>query len=618
MSWKSCYRVFVVFNLLLCLLSVVASAEDSKRLNEQIVEQLNLGSEVEIERYGFEKNQVLLWKEAGDVKSAYAKNWGIVLLKNEQPQHLWFYTGPMTNSFQEFHLSFHQFTQDGRKELAIVGTDEQRRDWAHFFILNLEEQGVELLHQGVTNSRGGSYFVKSDEIYNQGMFMDLDLDQIEELFVYREVKGTSLPGPTWPDIYNWEGDKFVKTNQQYPTFYIPFFQAFKDAAYQEELLDGNYQIYYEHMGRIYELWDEPVGVAQVKERGQLPPLEMGEQMYQMMLAGGYQTYQVVRVNLDGVNPQDAIVWGKGIEGLRNQIWVVGQKKDQLVGPFSVPLTPAFFQQTQEVQIRTKGSVVQFNSSPDLQQSGFKYVYKFGDMGVELVGREERQILLDGRVQRKIVGQVLPEVELNEEEMITVQMPLLQAVQSEEPIQVNGIFSDTGWSKVKPVLVSDESLILQGEENWQGQDDLSIGLQVVYQKADLYLGVRVTDDQKQYSPKNGVGQSRTSDHVEFWLMDQGQLYHYGIFFLPTGVEVVQWVDGQEQKPMHVVEAQWMPISHGYWLELRIEGLDLSEEVVHFTIGVVDVDQNGVNEIETLLATSPYQVGNAESLGWILIQ
>lgn len=618
MRWKNGYQVVIVVNLLLCFLCAGVSAGDSSRLKEQVVEQLNLGPEVTIERYGFENNQVLLWREAADGKPGYAKNWGIVLLKKEQPQHLWFYTGPMTNSFQNFHLSFHQFTQDGRKELAIVGTDEQRRDWAHFFILNLEESGVELLHQGETNSRGGSYFVKSDEIYNQGMFMDLDLDQIEELFVYHEVKGTLLPGPIWPDVYNWEEDRFVKTNQQYPTFYIPFFQAFEAAAHQEELLDGNYKIYYEDMAQIYELWNEPVGVLQAKERAQLPPLEMGEQMVQILRAGGYQTHRVVRVDLDGVNPRDAIVWGKGIEGLRNQIWVIGQQNEHLIGPFPVPLAPSFFQQIQEDQIRTKGSIIQFSSSPDSQQNGIKYVYEFGDTGMELVGREEWQMLLDGRVQRKRAGQVLPEVGRDEEEMSIVQIPLLRAVPSEEPIRVNGFFSDPGWSKVKPISVGDESLISQGIENWQGQDDLSIRLQATHQEADLYLGVRVTDDQKQYSQEEGIGQRRVSDHVEFWLKDQGQLYHYGIFLAATGVEVIQWIDGRGQKPAHMIKAQWMPVSQGYWLELRITGLDLSKEVIPFTIGVVDVDQNGVDQIETLLTTSPYQVRDPESLGWILLQ
>ncbi|AZR72658.1 hypothetical protein BBF96_04195 [Anoxybacter fermentans] len=609
------YRI-LIFNLSLLIITGAVQAEEVISLKAQIQEFLNLETEIMIEKSEYGSDKVVLWVEPMEDGKGYAKNWGLVLFSGDKPVDAWFYAGPLTNSFKDFYLSFHQFTWDGRKELAVVGADPARNGWAYIFIFNLTDRGLELLYKRETNSCGGSYFVKEDEIFNQGMFLDLDLDQIEELFVYREVKGSLSTGPYWVDIYTWDGKKFVLSNKKYPELYIPFFEAFKRAAQEEEKLPmGKHKIFYEYIAKIYEIWDEPKGAQDARELAILPPMEMGKTIKKILKEKGFRAYRVFRVDLDGSFPKDAIIWGKGIEGLRNRVWIISQKNEIVSEPLQIPLLPSFFQNDGEIFFTVENSQIQISRKPTDSKPGLTYLYSYSGDKLTLIGREETYLLANGQVVRRIAGQVLKKPKLGSEKEIIIKMPLFKAVQTRSPLRVDGMFSEKVWSLVETVAIEKKEQIIEGADQWGGKADLSYTIGFAYCYNSLYLSIKVKDENRIYAQESGINPKQTSDHIEIWFRDDEKVYRYGIFILPMKTLIMEW-DGEELKePTHTIHAQWMPSRDGYWMEVKIGELDLSDEIYPMTVAVWDIDDPGHPEEYSLMATSPLAVEDLYTLGII---
>ncbi len=613
--------LFIVGLIFLLLSGVVQAEEVSKSLNVQIGEMLNLGIEPEIQEAAYAGDRVILWKET--MATGLVKNWGLILYNHGQPGDSWFYTGPLTNTFLEFHLSFHQFTDDGRKELCVVGTNGSNDGWAYFFVFDISDAGIRLLYESESNSCGASYFVTSEEIYSQGMFLDLDLDQIEELFIYHEVHGSLPQGPCWVDIFTWEDGEFVQVNERYPVFYIPFFEEFQKAAAEEEKLPmGNHRIYYEYMAKIYQIWEEDLGVQEALQKALLPPMEMGKKIEQLLAIKGYTVYQSIRADLDSVSPEDAIVWVKGSEENQQEIWVISQKNDHAADPVILPLPINFLTTPVEISFVTAPLIIQLNRNLNGTKPDLSYCYRYTGDSVFLEGREEVSFTVNGQIIHRIMGQMYKEFNLVDQEELMFNLPLIEAHQITETIRVDGIFSENIWSRVQPVTFRRDNNIISGVTAWNDEEDLSFSLQAAYQAEALYLTLKIKDDIRIYSQNSErillQNQDTQNDHVEIWLMESGQLRHYSIFILPMQTMVVEWSDATAIEPTRQIKAQWMPASDGYWMELEIKGLDLSEETCSITIIVSDIDDD-LQQIDqaTMLGTSQFRAEIRETLGRILL-
>lgn len=594
---------FLLISMLLVFFSGNLQASDpEKSLAVQISEMFNLETDLLVKKYTYASDEVALWIEPMEGQEQLVKNWGLVLLNRGKPVDSWFYTGPLTNVFQEFHLSFHQFTPDGRKELTVVGTDNSYQGWAYFFVFNLTETSLELLIESETNRRGGGYFVKPEEIYSQGMFLDLDLDQIEELFIYREVKGTLPLGPCWADIYSWSNGEFVKVNQKYPVFYIPFFNEFEKAAREEEKLSaGNHRLFYEYMAEIYRIWQEDKGVEEALLKASLPPLEMGKKIEKFLAnkAQGYRISKLLRRDLDGVPPLDSLLWLNEIDGQSQKICLISQKDDQASEPLLLSLPADFFNIPAMIEVITKPGQLQFSRSPLASTPGLAYCFAYQD-SASLIGWEEVELKADGGFLRTVLGQMLTEYRsLDSREQLT-RLPLILAKETSETINLDGIIKEDIWSKVEAVNYDQKNAVISGLDNWRGPEDLSFTLQTAYHQDTLYLSLNITDDLRKYAENSNLNQN--SDHLEIWLEDAGQIYHYQIFILPLKIEVVELKNHEFLTPTHKIRGQWIPQVDGYRLEIAISGLNLDQETYPLTVIIKDADQVNNLVLKTTMSSS----------------
>ena len=157
------YKLGVLLIVCLSLLAIslkIEAIEPKLSLAEQISQMFNLETDLLVERYTYAVDEIVLWRELLEGQEQLVKNWGIILFNQGKPVDSWFYTGPLTNRFQDFYLSFRQFTSEERKELIVMGTDNNYQKWAYIFIFNLTDTQMELFWERKTDWRGDSYFIQ--------------------------------------------------------------------------------------------------------------------------------------------------------------------------------------------------------------------------------------------------------------------------------------------------------------------------------------------------------------------------------------------------------------------------------------------------------------------------
>lgn len=595
----------------------MASAEDAA-FKAQVEKMLNLGPGITVEKYQNGEDVVALWTEPAEGGKGVIKNWGLVYFVQGNVADSWFYEGRYTNTFRRFLGSFQQCTQDGRKELALIGESTSGTGWARVFVFNLVERSILPIFEG-NNQIRPELLVKPGESQTAGIFQDLNKDRMMEIIAYQELRGSSGKVLYWMDLYSWNGKEMVLVNKKYPDYYQRLLSELKQVALEEEQSPvGNYRIFYDYIAKIYEIRNQANEAAEARERMDLPPSDLGKRVQTLLHARGYRIYKSFRADLDGVNPLDAIVWVKLPDGSRDQIWFVTQSNQTVRDPVELLLPTAFFEPGGEIIFTVNPGQVWAYRKATSAKPGLGFLYRHeGGTNFTLLGSEERELLIDGKILRKITGVTYNDPELANVKSVVNPVSVIYPTRATGPITIDGRFMENDWAKANPVYMNKEEYIIRGYDDWNNENDLSYQLRTLYRGNNLYFSIKVKDDIRVSATRVGVHAGWLSDHIEICFMQKGKLHRYGIFILPTEAQAFEWVDEEWKAPTYPVRAQWVPGPDGYWVEIELSGVIANADLIPLTVLVFDKDTaDGVNPLhDTIMATSLYQSGDPETLGYV---
>ena len=591
----------ILFVVVILLLTTGSLYAQKKELVNEIKEYLDTEQEIQVTPYRSYQNKAVLWTNIG---SDSIKDWGVVFYNQGKPVDSWQYEGNLR--FNSFYPSFHRLIGDGQKELGVVATPVGNKS-EQVFIFNRGDSGLKLIYQATSDCEGANYYIlEEDSIYNEGTFLDIDSNGTEELILYRKISSNLAKTPYWPDIYIWKDGKFVLSNEEFPNFYIPYFEIFKRAAeFEEQYPMGNHSTFYRYMEMIYKIWDESEGVKKAQFKAMLPPMEMGRKLERVLKPDDMRIYEYSRVNLDGIAPDDSIVYARNPE--KEEIWVVTQQDQSADDPIKVDLPQSYYEQ---VNYKVKKPYLQVIGESSENKSSLTYLYEYTGGQLELRGYQKVS-QGDKKAIRKIAGKTLNRSNYGSKEEV-IEMALIRAATSNMALNCNGFFSESVWKENSWTLVGSKEFIQKGEEGWQNTQDLSFQINAAHYQKSLYLGLKVIDDHRFYTQESEVEVGHyDSDHLEIIFKKDGKIYKYGIFILPTEAIVVQMGKNQFDGS---IKAQWLPIKTGYGVEIKIENPGIDGSFYPASILVVDRDDGETNSV---MATSTLLSGNSNELGLIKI-
>lgn len=606
----------IIVSCWLVLITGIAGAEDYQG---RIAKMLNLGTPITVERFQNGSDEVDLWVEGDDLGQGVAKNWGVFYYSGGKYADSWFYTGTMTNVFQKFYVSFHNFTKDSVKEVALVGEKQGGDGQVRVFVFNLAKKKLQLLYQCDNDIRGTSFSGQPDKACKQGFYSDLNKDQVEELLVYRELRGTFLQSVYWTDIYSMKESAPTLVNKYYPTFYSSILKTLEKMAADEfKLPDGNHRQFYEYLARGYDYTNKPTDAAAAREKANVPAGKMGEKMLAALHVKGYRAYQMTRVDIDGILPMDAVVWARG-NGKKDQFWIVCGSNDIINEPQVVPLPQEFFATSGEIVYSVKASQLWFCRKPTTTKNGVAYLYTYEPTGTLVLAGTEELRLQKGQTLRVVTGQVFNGSGLSNEKITYNQTAFLKASPCSIAPALDGVGNETDWQNAQGVVIASKEQIVQGaREQWKGTDDLSFSAKALYRGNTLYFFIKVKDDSRIFWDTNWLESNPATDHVEIYLAEKEKIYRYGIFILPTSTLVWEMVGTEMRKPLTQIRAQWMPAIDGYWLEVEIPGLTLTGDTYSVTLAVADTDNLSDPGQRLVMATSAADPLTRQSLSSIRLR
>lgn len=602
-----------------CWLALIAGIAGAEDYQGRIAKMLNLGTPITVERFQNGTDEVDLWVEGDDLGQGVAKNWGVFYYSSGKYVDSWFYTGPLTNVFRKFYVSYHNFTKDSIKEVALVGEKASGDGMTRIFIFNLAKKKLQLLYQCDDDMRGTTLQAQPEKACKQGFYRDLNKDQVEELLVYRELKGTFLQSVYWTDIYSLKETAPTLVNKYYPTFYSGIQKTLEKIALDEfKLPDGNHRVFYEHLARVYDYLNKPADAAVAREKANVPAARMGEKMLAALHAKGYKAYQMMRADIDGISPLDALIWARG-DGKKDQFWIICSANDIIKEAQVVPLPQEFFTASGEIVYDVKNTQLWFCRKPTTTKSGVAYLYTYQSNGTLVLAGTEELRLQKGQTLRVVTGQAFDGYGMPNEKITYTQAAFLKASPCAVLPMLDGVGNETEWQNAQGVVIASKEQIVQGiREQWKGADDISFSVKSLYRGNTLYFFIKVKDDSRIFWDTNWLESNTATDHVEIYLMEKEKIYRYGIFILPTSTLVWEMVGSELRKPALQMRAQWMPAIDGYWLEVEIPGLTLTGETYPVTLAVTDTDNLSDPAQKLVMATSAVDTTNRQSLSSIRLR
>ena len=606
--------------VLSCWLLVFVGMVEAEDYQGRIAKMLNLGTPITVDRYFNGSEEVDIWMESDESGSGAIKNWGIFYYSGGKYTDAWFYTGPLTNQFKRFFLSFHNLTKSAQKEIALVGERLAGDGSAQVFIFSLEKKKIQLLQQSSNEIRGTATPTRPDLAAKQGFYSDLNKDHIEEFLVYREVKGSLASSVYWLDIYSWHDKGFTLVNKTYPNSYRTILQSLeKAAATEEQLPDGQHRTFYEQIARVYDYMNKPTNAASARERANLPAAQMGQKMLSVLHAKGYRAYQMIQQDLDGEMPLDAVIRAKS-EGKIDQFWLICGNYEKIYEPILIPVPQELFTPGADLTMAVKENQIWISRNPTVSKVGVAYLYTYHHPGVlSFSGYEELRLQKNGQVMRTITGQVFKGNDTTAKDKTIIQTAFLKANPCLLPPVIDGLCSENDWLNTQGVEIgTHEQVVGVHKEQWYGAEDLAFSVKALYRGNSLYLFLKVWDNNKVITDYYSFDVNKPSDHIEIYLAEKEKVSRYGIFILPAETLLVEWVGKEVRKTVLPVRAQWLPSAEGYWVEVELSGLNLSAETYPVTVVVADVDDQVNPVYKATMSTSLSEVQNRQTMSMIKLR
>ncbi|MEW6096155.1 MAG: sugar-binding protein [bacterium] len=196
------------------------------------------------------------------------------------------------------------------------------------------------------------------------------------------------------------------------------------------------------------------------------------------------------------------------------------------------------------------------------------------------------------------------------------------------IVIDSILSEWEWKDVKEIAIDKKEYVTYKPSNWQGKEDLSGIAMAQRDNKNLYLAIKVKDDNF-VQPFTGDNILK-GDHLELWFETPKGIYQFGISpgdFEKLDSEILLWLPGvstkKRQDMLRGIKIASIKTKTGYNLEAKIPlanlGIDSQKnKAIGFTLVISDTDNKAKPEQDTLLASSDLKWNKPETFGKLVFK